>query len=287
MSLALQARLRRFRKRSGVSWLPRAREQFPIVLPTTKHQVAQNEQAPAISEEFARFPILLDDGRTIVESTIIIEHLMLKHGGRVRWLPDDPLEALEVRFLDRFFDNDVMTAMQEAVFEAIKKDNTRKDEAMAEARRALDLAYGWLEQRLEGRTWAAGETMSLADCAAAPSLFHADWVHTPSQIPFRSCGRTGRVSSPGLHSRESSTRRDRIGSTFRLGRRTGTEVNRPSFRGGSMAWEPRRKLNEGSWPMLRLHGRPLPSLPGDDRNPGPDSGPCTVKNDPERPLTAY
>jgi glutathione S-transferase len=126
---------------------------------------------------FARFPLLVDDGRTIVESTIIIEHLMLKHGGRVRWLPEDPSEALEVRFLDRFFDNDVMGAMQKPVIEAIKTDNARKHETMAEARRALDLAYGWLEQRLEGRTWAAGERLSLADCAAAPSLFYADWVH--------------------------------------------------------------------------------------------------------------
>ena len=126
---------------------------------------------------FARFPILVDDGRTIVESTIIIEHLMLTRGGRVRWLPDDALEALEVRFLDRFFDNEVMAAMQKPVAEALKKDNTRKDDAMAEAVRALDLAYGWLEQRLDGRTWAAGETMSLAECAAAPSLFYADWVH--------------------------------------------------------------------------------------------------------------
>jgi glutathione S-transferase len=55
---------------------------------------------------FARFPILVDDGRTVVESTIIIEHLMLEHGGRVRWLPEDPRAALEVRFLDRFFDNE-------------------------------------------------------------------------------------------------------------------------------------------------------------------------------------
>jgi glutathione S-transferase len=132
---------------------------------------------------FARFPILVDDGRTIVESTIIIEHLMLKHGGRVRWLPDDPFEALEVRFLDRFFDNDVMTAMQKPVFEALKSNGARKDEAMAEAGRALDLACGWLEQRLKGRTWAAGETLSLADCAAAPSLFYADWVH-PIAAPF-------------------------------------------------------------------------------------------------------
>ena len=31
--------------------------------------------------------------------------------------------------------------------------------------------------RLAGRTWAAGDGFSLADCAAAPSLFYADWVH--------------------------------------------------------------------------------------------------------------
>jgi glutathione S-transferase len=126
---------------------------------------------------FARFPLLVDDGCTVVESTVIIEHLMLRHGGRVRWLPEDPIEALEVRLLDRVFDNDVMTAMQKPVFEALKTDGARKDEAMAEARRALTLAYGWLEQRLQGRTWAAGASLSLADCAAAPSLFYADWVH--------------------------------------------------------------------------------------------------------------
>lgn len=126
---------------------------------------------------FARFPLLVDDGHTVVESTIIIEHLMLKHGGRIRWLPEDPVEALEVRFLDRFFDNDVMTAMQKPVFAAIRQDAVRRDEALVEARRALELAYGWLEQRLAGRAWAAGPSVSLADCAAAPSLFYADWVH--------------------------------------------------------------------------------------------------------------
>lgn len=125
----------------------------------------------------ARFPVLVDGGRTVVESTIIIEHLMLTRGGRVRWLPDDPFEALEVRFLDRFFDNDVMTAMQKPVLAALRQDGARVVEAQAEAGRSLELAYGWLEQRLEGRTWAAGESLSLADCAAAPSLFYADWVH--------------------------------------------------------------------------------------------------------------
>ena len=126
---------------------------------------------------FARFPLLVDEGRTVAESTIIIEHLMLKHGGRVHWLPADPVAALEVRFLDRFFDNDVMSAMQKPVFEVLKTDGSRKLQVLAEAKTALDRAYAWLEQRLQGRTWAAGDSLSLADCAAAPSLFYADWVH--------------------------------------------------------------------------------------------------------------
>ena len=70
-----------------------------------------------------------------------------------------------------------MAAMQQPVFEALRANGARKEVAMAEARTALDTAYAWLEQRLLGRTWAAGETFTMADCAAAPSLFYADWVH--------------------------------------------------------------------------------------------------------------
>lgn len=138
---------------------------------------------PGASEERAalwplgRFPVLVDDGATVVESSIIIEHLDLRYPGPVQMLPDDRAAALEVRFMDRFFDNYVMTAMQAPVFEALRTDGSRRDEAMASARTALDAAYGWLEDRLAGRTWAAGERFTLADCAAAPSLFYADWVH--------------------------------------------------------------------------------------------------------------
>ncbi|MBN8799234.1 MAG: glutathione S-transferase family protein, partial [Stenotrophomonas nitritireducens] len=28
-----------------------------------------------------------------------------------------------------------------------------------------------------GRRWATGDTFTLADCAAAPSLLYADWTH--------------------------------------------------------------------------------------------------------------
>ena len=46
-----------------------------------------------------------------------------------------------------------------------------------EARTALDTAYSWLDGVMAGRRWAAGENFTLADCAAAPSLFYADWAH--------------------------------------------------------------------------------------------------------------
>ena len=140
-------------------------------------------EEPGAAEERAalwplgRFPVLVDDGRTVVESSVIIEHLDLHRAGAVRFLPDDRDAALEVRFMDRFFDQYVMTAMQKPVFEALRTDGARRDDVMAEARRSLDIAYGWLEERLSGRHWAAGTDFTMADCAAAPSLFYADWVH--------------------------------------------------------------------------------------------------------------
>jgi glutathione S-transferase len=139
-------------------------------------------EEPGAAEEWAalwplgRFPVLVDDGRTIAESSIIIEHLDQRYAGPVRLLPNDRDAALEVRLMDRFFDNYIMTAMQKPVFEARRAEPSRKEEAMAEAGQALDMAYAWLEERLSGRAWAAGESFTMADCAAAPSLFYADWV---------------------------------------------------------------------------------------------------------------
>lgn len=124
-----------------------------------------------------KFPLLVDGDRSIAETSIIIEHLDLHHRGAVRFLPDDPAAALEVRLLDRVFDQHVMNAMQGAVNESLRERPDRLDEAKRTAAAALETAYGWLEARIDGRRWAAGDDFSLADCAAAPALFYADWVH--------------------------------------------------------------------------------------------------------------
>ena len=125
-----------------------------------------------------KFPLLVVDGeRNLVETSIIIEYLQLAHPGAVRLIPDDPMAALDVRFLDRFFDLHVMTPVQHAVGGALTGDAVKRREALADATERLESAYVWLEGQLANRTWAAGAEFTLADCAAAPSLFYADWTH--------------------------------------------------------------------------------------------------------------
>jgi glutathione S-transferase len=124
-----------------------------------------------------KFPVLVDEGRSILEASIIIEHLDLHHPGPVRLIPKAPEAALEVRLMDRFFDNYVMTPMQKIVTDRIRQEQDRDPYGVSEARAMLDKAYGWLDKALSDREWAAGAAFSLADCAAAPALFYADWAH--------------------------------------------------------------------------------------------------------------
>jgi glutathione S-transferase len=60
---------------------------------------------------FKKMPVLVDGDRTVVETSIIIEHLGLRYPGPVRLIPGDAQAALEVRMMDRFFDLYVMTPM--------------------------------------------------------------------------------------------------------------------------------------------------------------------------------
>ena len=130
----------------------------------------------------ALFPVLVDDARgvTLPESTIIIEYLATRYPGPFQAIPADPDRALEARLWDRGFDSFVMLPMQKIVGDRIRPAEARDPHGVAAARATLDMAYGMLDARMADRTWAAGEDFSLADCAAAPALFYAEWVH-----PFR------------------------------------------------------------------------------------------------------
>lgn len=138
---------------------------------------------PGVGEELAslwpmkRFPILRENGRVVLETTTVIEYLHVHHPGPVKLIPEDSDLAIEARMLDRFFDNYVMTPQGKFVFDALRPAESRDPYGVEDARKMLDASYAWLDGRMQGRTWAVGETFTLADCAAAPSLFYADWTH--------------------------------------------------------------------------------------------------------------
>jgi len=136
------------------------------------NEFPENEAAFLEHWPVGKFPLLVDDGVPVMESSIIVEHVA------PALVPDDRDLALEVRMLDRIFDNHVMTPVQAIVAEHLPFITQTPDEArIARARASLDKVYPWLDARLAGRRWAAGENFTLADCAGAPSLFYADWVH--------------------------------------------------------------------------------------------------------------
>src|SRR3954451_2523126 len=118
-----------------------------------------------------KFPLLVEDGVPIMESSIIVEHVA------PAMVPDDRDAAREVRMIDRMFDSHVMTPVQAIVAEHLPFITKVPDEPrIARAREALDKIYPWLDARLTERRWAAGDDFTLADCAGAPALFYADWV---------------------------------------------------------------------------------------------------------------
>jgi glutathione S-transferase len=149
----------------------------------------------------AKMPVLEDEGRTIVESSVIVEYLDRRHPHEPRLVPADPDSALEVRLLDRVFDNYVMSPMQKVVADRLRPAEARDPTGVAEARALLDTSYSWLETRLASRAFAAGAAFTLADCAAAPSLHYADKVH-----PFRARFPTLGDSLARLESRPSFAR---------------------------------------------------------------------------------
>ena len=124
---------------------------------------------------FGKFPVLVDDGQVIAETTCIIEHLQARHPGANTWIPDGE-QGRRVRFLDRFFDLYVQGNMQPAVNHALRPEGQGDAYGAQVGRDNLRIAYDWLEANLGEGPWAAGDNFTLVDCAAAPALFYADWV---------------------------------------------------------------------------------------------------------------
>jgi glutathione S-transferase len=142
-----------------------------------------------------KFPVLRDGETTIFETTSIIEYLDRHHAGEKRLLPSDADAALGMRMIDRVFDNYVMEQLQAVVNEYIRDAENPDLARCTEARARLRKAYAWQEQWLE--YYHGGDGVTLVECAAAPSLFYADWVEPiGDDFPLLTAFRTHLLALP-------------------------------------------------------------------------------------------
>lgn len=157
-------------------------------------QYPENEAAFLEHWPVGKFPLLVEDGVPIMESSVIVERVA------PRLVPEDADSAREVRMLDRIFDNHVMTPVQAIVAEHLPFITPTPDDArVARARSALDKIYPWLDRRLDGREWGAGQKFTLADCAGAPALFYADWVQPiPAELASLNAYRARALARPSV-----------------------------------------------------------------------------------------
>ena len=121
-----------------------------------------------------KIPLLIkDDGRLIPESSIIIEYLENDFPTDPPLIPKDPELARRVRFLDRMCDMYLNDPVVNIIFETMKPQDQQNSELLEKSTQLIGTLYGLINGQLEGRQFLAGDTFTMADCAAIPPLYYA------------------------------------------------------------------------------------------------------------------
>ncbi|TVQ56543.1 MAG: glutathione S-transferase family protein [Rhodobacteraceae bacterium] len=126
-------------------------------------------------------PVLIDrDGRALADSAAIFEYLE-ETGPEPRLLPSDPIDRAEARRLVGWFDGKFNAEVTESLVaeRAVKRlartghPDSARIKAGARAIKTHLEYVGWLVER---RHWLAGETLTIADFAAAAHLSCLDYI---------------------------------------------------------------------------------------------------------------
>ncbi|MET0791697.1 MAG: glutathione S-transferase family protein, partial [Polyangiaceae bacterium] len=125
-----------------------------------------------------KFPVLRDEARglTVPETSIVLEYVETHYAKGQALIPRDADRARECRLRDRFFDLYVNTPMGKIVTDKLRPDGKHDSFGVEQAQAQLETAYVVADEWLREGPWLAGESFSLADCAAAPALFYANQV---------------------------------------------------------------------------------------------------------------
>ena len=123
----------------------------------------------------AKFPVLRDErrGKTVPESSIIIEYLARTEPGAASLMPSDPDLAMRTRLVDRLIDAYIHLPFQQVVAERMRPDGQHDPFGVEQLRGQIRSGYKLIAPMIAG-PWAMGDTFTLADCAALPALFYAD-----------------------------------------------------------------------------------------------------------------
>ena len=166
----------------------------------------ENGEFIAAAHPAGKFPVLSDGGVTVVEATAIIEYLAVHHPGPAPLIPVEAGVAATARMIDRVFDHYVMGNMQRVVAaHFVDKDNpgaggmrdSPDPHEVAAGQAGLRRTYAWLERWLEANL--LPPNVSLVTCAAAPSLFYADWVERiPEDCPRLAALRAELLALPAV-----------------------------------------------------------------------------------------
>ena len=128
-----------------------------------------------------KFPVLRDEnrGKTILESTSIIEYLTHHYPGPVQLAPKDADLALTVRAQDRFYDLNVHLLTQKIITDRLRPAGQNDRFGVEQARALLQTAMRIVDKDMVNKPWAAGDAFTMADCAAAPALFYYNMAVHP------------------------------------------------------------------------------------------------------------
>ncbi|MBN9004473.1 MAG: glutathione S-transferase family protein [Rhizobiales bacterium] len=129
-----------------------------------------------------KFPVLRDDARnqTVPESSIIIDYLDRYYRGQTRFTPADGDAAWQTRLKDRFYDLYVHLPTQAIVGNRLRPAGAKDPHGLEEAKARLRTCYDMIEAEMAAKQWGMGESFTIADCSASPSLYYANRV-----LPFR------------------------------------------------------------------------------------------------------
>jgi glutathione S-transferase len=125
----------------------------------------------------AKFPVLRDEarGETVPESSVVIDYLAQHYPAARGLVPADPDAARQVHLKDRLIDNYIHLPFQQIVGERMRPDDKHDPFGVEQNRAKVSEGYGLIQPMIEG-PWAMGEAFTLADCAALPALYYADYA---------------------------------------------------------------------------------------------------------------